>query len=43
MSGSPIIQDNKLVGGVRSSYIYNHKVGFISNIDYMLNPNLSSK
>ncbi|CEN74909.1 stage IV sporulation protein B [[Clostridium] sordellii] len=43
MSGSPIIQDNKLVGGVRSSYIYNHKVGFISNIDYMLNPTLSSK
>lgn len=38
MSGSPIIQNNKLVGGIRSSYIYNHKIGFISSIDYMLNP-----
>jgi len=38
MSGSPVVQDGKLVGGVRSSFIYNHKIGFISNIDYMLNP-----
>ena len=38
MSGSPVIQDGKLVGGIRSSFIYNHKIGFISNIDYMLNP-----
>lgn len=38
MSGSPVIQNGKLVGGVRSSFIYNHKIGFISNIDYMLNP-----
>lgn len=38
MSGSPVIQNGKLVGGIRSSLIYNHKIGFISNIDYMLNP-----
>ena len=37
MSGSPVIQDGKLIGGVRSSLIYNHKIGYISNIDYMLN------
>lgn len=38
MSGSPVVQGGKLVGGIRSSFIYNHKIGFISNIDYMLNP-----
>jgi stage IV sporulation protein B len=36
MSGSPVIQDGKLVGGIKSSLIFNHKVGYISNIDYML-------
>lgn len=36
MSGSPVIQDGKLVGGIRSGIIFNHKIGFISNIDSML-------
>lgn len=37
MSGSPVIQDGKIVGGVRSGIIFNHKIGFISNIGAMLN------
>ncbi|MGL5327785.1 MAG: SpoIVB peptidase S55 domain-containing protein, partial [Peptostreptococcaceae bacterium] len=37
MSGSPVIQDNKLVGGVRSVFKHNKDIGIISNIDYMLN------
>lgn len=36
MSGSPIIQDNKIVGGVRSTKTSNPKEGHISNIDNML-------
>lgn len=36
MSGSPVIQDNKIVGGVRSTKISNTKEGHISNIDNML-------
>lgn len=36
MSGSPVIQDGKIVGGIRSGIIFNHKVGFISNINAML-------
>ncbi|HSQ88312.1 SpoIVB peptidase S55 domain-containing protein [Romboutsia sp.] len=36
MSGSPVIQDNKIVGGVRSTKISNPKEGYISNIDNML-------
>ncbi|MGL5752597.1 MAG: SpoIVB peptidase S55 domain-containing protein, partial [Paraclostridium sp.] len=36
MSGSPVIQDGKIVGGVRSSIIFNHKIGYISNIQSML-------
>lgn len=37
MSGSPIIQDNKIVGGLRAIKISNPKMGYISNIDKMLN------
>jgi len=40
MSGSPVIQDNKIVGGVRSTKISNTKEGHISNIDHMLGINL---
>lgn len=36
MSGSPVIQDGKIIGGIRSSIIFNHKIGFIANIDSML-------
>jgi hypothetical protein len=36
MSGSPVIQDNKIVGGVRSTKISNTQEGHISNIDNML-------
>lgn len=36
MSGSPVIQNGKLVGGIRSGIIFNHKIGFISNIESML-------
>lgn len=36
MSGSPVIQDGKIIGGVRSVSRLNDKVGHISNIDWML-------
>lgn len=36
MSGSPVIQNNKIVGGVRSTKISDTKEGHISNIDNML-------
>ncbi|MGL4910903.1 MAG: SpoIVB peptidase S55 domain-containing protein [Romboutsia sp.] len=36
MSGSPIIQNNKIIGGVRSTKISNPKEGHITNIDSML-------
>lgn len=36
MSGSPVIQNNKVVGGVRSTSISNPKEGHISNIHNML-------
>lgn len=40
MSGSPVIQDNKIIGGVRSTKISNPKEGHITNIDSMLGINL---
>ncbi len=36
MRGSPVIQDGKIIGGIRSSIIFNHKIGFIANIHAML-------
>ncbi len=36
MSGSPVIQDGKIIGGVRSVNPLNDKIGHISNIDWML-------
>ena len=36
MSGSPIIQDNKIVGGLRSIVIKNPTKGYIANIHSML-------
>lgn len=36
MSGSPVIQDGKIIGGVRSVSRLNNKIGHISNIDWML-------
>ena len=36
MSGSPIIQDNKIVGGTRAVVKYNKSIGFMTNIDYMI-------
>lgn len=36
MSGSPIIQNNKIVGGVRAVYTNNTKIGIMSNIDSIL-------
>lgn len=36
MSGSPVIQDNKIIGGVRSTKISNPREGHITNIDSML-------
>lgn len=36
MSGSPVIQDEKIIGGVRSVSRLNDKIGHISNIDWML-------
>lgn len=36
MSGSPIIQDNKIVGGLRSIVIKNPTRGYIANIHSML-------
>ena len=40
MSGSPVIQDNKIIGGVRSTKISNPVEGHITNIDSMLGINL---
>ena len=39
MSGSPIIQDNKIVGGLRSIVIKNPTKGYIANIHSMLYDN----
>ena len=39
MSGSPIIQDNKIVGGLRSIVIKNPTKGYIANINSMLYDN----
>ena len=39
MSGSPIIQDNKIVGGLRSIIIKNPTKGYIANIHSMLYDN----
>lgn len=39
MSGSPVIQDNKIVGGVRSTQISNPEEGYITNIHSMLGIN----
>ena len=36
MSGSPIIQNNKLVGGTRAVIKYNKSKGLMTNIDYMI-------
>ena len=36
MSGSPIIQDNKLVGGTRAVIKYNKSKGIMTNINYMI-------
>ena len=36
MSGSPIIQNNKLVGGTRAVIKYNKSKGIMTNIDYMI-------
>ena len=36
MSGSPIIQDNKIVGGLRSIVIKNPTRGYIANLHSML-------
>lgn len=37
MSGSPIIQNNKIVGGLRSIYVTNPKEGEIANINSIIN------
>ena len=37
MSGSPVIQDNKIIGGLRSIYTNNPKKGQISNINSIIN------
>ena len=39
MSGSPIIQNNKIVGGLRSIVIKNPTKGYIANIHSMLYDN----
>lgn len=39
MSGSPIIQDNKIVGGLRSIVVKNPTKGYIANIHSMLYDN----
>lgn len=36
MSGTPIIQDNKIVGGTRAVIKYDKSRGLMTNIDYML-------
>ena len=36
MSGTPIIQDNKIVGGARAVIKYNKRIGVMTNIDYMI-------
>ena len=34
---SPVIQIGKIIGGIRSESIFNHKIGYISNINLILN------
>lgn len=36
MSGTPIIQDNKIVGGARSILKFYKSIGFMTNLDYMI-------
>lgn len=36
MSGTPIIQDNKIIGGTRAVIKYDKSRGLMTNIDYML-------
>ena len=36
MSGTPIIQDNKIVGGARAVVKSNKRIGVMTNIDYMI-------
>ena len=34
---SPVIQNEKIIGGIRAESIFNHKIGYISNINLILN------
>ena len=36
MSGTPIIQDNKIVGGARAVVKSNKRIGVMTNINYMI-------
>ena len=36
MSGTPVIQDNKIVGGARAVVKSNKRIGVMTNIDYMI-------
>ena len=36
MSGTPVIQDNKIVGGARAVVKSNKRIGVMTNINYMI-------
>ena len=40
MSGSPVIQNNKIVGALSHINDYDTTTGYMTDISYMLNPSL---